>query len=135
MSQSTRLSLTFHAERAGPRIVFKKGDASKPGAQGHIPRVSRLVALAHKFQGLLDDGTVDSLADLARLGRVTRARITQIMDCLLLAPDIQEELLFLPSTTEGWDPVALRTIRYVCQTPLWQEQRKRWAELKETFDP
>ena len=33
------------------------------------------------------------MAELARLGWVSRARITQVMDLLLLAPEIQEELL------------------------------------------
>lgn len=36
-----------------------------------------------------------SMAELARLGRVSRARITQIMDLLMLAPEIQEEVLYL----------------------------------------
>ena len=35
---------------------------------------------------------------------VTRARMTQIMNLLNLAPDIQEELLLLPPVTEGRDP-------------------------------
>jgi hypothetical protein len=44
-----------------------------------VPRVARLLALAHKFQGMLDRGEVESIAELARLGRVSRARITQIL--------------------------------------------------------
>ena len=40
------------------------------------------------------------MAELARLGRVSRARITQIMDLLMLAPEIQEEVLHLPLVTE-----------------------------------
>ncbi|MBI5546764.1 MAG: hypothetical protein HY901_23010 [Deltaproteobacteria bacterium] len=100
-----------------------------PSAPGRIPRVTRLLALAHKFQRMIDDGTVESMADLARLGHVTRARVTQIMDLLLLAPDIQEALLFLPSGERGHDPIHLRELRYVCQAPVWAEQRARWAEL------
>jgi hypothetical protein len=38
------------------------------------------------------------MADLARLGHVSRARITQIMNLRLLAPDLQEDLLFMPRT-------------------------------------
>ena len=34
------------------------------------------------------------MAELARLVRVSRARITQILDLLLLAPEIQEDVLF-----------------------------------------
>jgi hypothetical protein len=96
--------------------------------QGRIPRVARLLALAHRFQGLLARGEVQSMADLARLGGVTRARVTQIMDLLLLAPDIQEALLFLPPVEGGRDPIHLRELRYVCQAPEWAEQRRRWRE-------
>jgi hypothetical protein len=58
-----------------------------------VPRIARLLALAHKFQKMLDSGEVESMAELARLGRVSRARITQIMDLLMLAPEIQEEIV------------------------------------------
>ena len=58
-----------------------------------VPRVARLLALAHKFQAMLDRGEVESMAELARLGRVSRARVTQVMDLLMLAPEIQEEVL------------------------------------------
>ena len=71
---------------------------------GSVPRVTRLMALAIKFDGMLARGEVRDYADLARLGYVTRARITQIMNILTLAPDIQEALLFLPRTTTGRDP-------------------------------
>ena len=48
-----------------------------------IPRISRLMALAIKFQDMVDQGEVNDYADLARLGYVTRARLTQIMNLLL----------------------------------------------------
>ena len=50
------------------------------------------------------------------------------MDLLLLAPDLQETLLFLPAAP-GRDPIHLRELRYLCQTPIWAEQRERWAEI------
>ena len=58
-----------------------------------LPRITRLVALAVRFEGLLQDGTVRDYADLARLGGVSRARITQIMSLRSLAPVIQERIL------------------------------------------
>ena len=58
-----------------------------------IARISRLMALAIKFQDVVDRGEVTDYADLARLGHVTRARLTQIMNLLHLAPEIQEEIL------------------------------------------
>ena len=61
-----------------------------------IPRIARLMALAIRFEGLVRKGTIRDYADLARRGHVTRARMTQIMKLLDLAPDIQEQILFLP---------------------------------------
>ena len=67
--------------------------AVKP-AMERIPRISRLMALAIHFDGLIRKGIVRDYADLARLGGVTRARITQIMNLLNLPPWRQEEILF-----------------------------------------
>ena len=53
------------------------------------------------MQELVDEGEVADYADLARLARVSRTRITQIMNLPLLAPDIQEGILFLPATDGG----------------------------------
>ena len=96
---------------------------------GTIPRISRLMALAIRFDRLIRDGVARDYADLARLGGVTRARLTQIMNLTLLAPDIQEAILFLPRTTRGRDPIAERMIRPIAAVPDWRKQRKLWKEL------
>jgi hypothetical protein len=95
---------------------------------GKMPRITRLMALAIKFEGLLRDGVVSDYADLARLGFVTRARMTQIMNLLNLAPDIQEEILFLPKTIAGRDPLSERNIRRVTAIVHWNRQRKLWRD-------
>ena len=69
--------------------------ASQP-ADPSIPRIARLLALAIRLEGLIREETIRDYAELARLGRVTRARMTQIMKLLDLAADIQEQILFLP---------------------------------------
>jgi len=73
---------------------------------GRVPRVARLLALARRFELLIETGVAADYADLARLGQVTRARVNQVMNLLVLAPDIQEAILFLPSVTSGKDPVS-----------------------------
>jgi hypothetical protein len=50
--------------------------------RGRIPRVARLLALAHHFQELLDSGTVETQAEIAELAKLTPARVTQIMNLL-----------------------------------------------------
>ena len=97
---------------------------------GRVPRVSRLMALAIRFDGLIRDGVVTDQADLARLGHVTRARVTQIMNLLHLAPDIQEELLFLPRVERGRDPIKERQLRPIAATPDWRKQRRIWKQLQ-----
>ena len=85
-----------------------------------IPRIARLMALAIKFQDMVDRGVVRDYADLARLGYVSRARLTQIMNLLLLAPDIQEAILFLQE--EG---LSERRLREVCKGVFWKTQRAK----------
>ena len=65
-----------------------RGRAKLPmeAAAPRMPRITRLMALAIKFQTMVERGEVRDYADLARLGYVTRARITQIMNLLNLAP-------------------------------------------------
>jgi len=97
---------------------------------GNIPRVTRLMALAIKLGADLDSGRLTDLADIARSGSITRARATQIMNLLHLAPDIQEALLFLPRTTKGRAPVTERELRELAIHVDWGEQRKVWRAMQ-----
>ena len=74
---------------------------------------SRLMALAIRLVQLIRDGVVTDQAELARLWHVSRARLTQIMNLLCIAPDLQEHILFLPPTKRGRDPVSERDVRPV----------------------
>ena len=69
------------------------------------------MALAIRLDQLIRDGVVTDQAELARLGHVSRARLTQMMNLLNLAPDIQEALLFFPRVESGRDPVGERELR------------------------
>jgi hypothetical protein len=93
-----------------------------------VPRVSRLLAQAHRFAGLIRDGSVKDYAELARLAQVSRARLTQIMNLLLLAPDIQEQSLFRPKTAKGHDPIRVQHLQTVALAADWSEQRGLWRE-------
>jgi hypothetical protein len=96
---------------------------------GRVPRVSRWMALAIRCERLLREGHIANYAELARLGHVTHARISQIMNLLYLAPDIQEALLFLPRTQRGRDPIILRDLQPVAAVLDWHQQRRLWSRL------
>ena len=126
-------STTIHECSVRLKGSTQAGQARRCGqpalSAGRVPRVARLLALAHKFDGLLRRGAVANGATLARLGHVSRARITQILNLLHLAPDIQEAILYLPLTVRGRDAVRLRQLQALTQILDWSEQRAWWQAL------
>ena len=102
----------------------------KPLYQGNIPRVSRLMALALRFEKLLKEGVVDNYAELATLGHVSRPRITQIMALLHLSPTIISEILDFPATIHGRDVISERDLRPIYAEILWDDQVGMWQRLK-----
>lgn len=113
----------FGRGRKGRKVIHGGPHPQAPPT-GRIPRISRLVALAHRFDRLIKAGEITDQAEIARLGHVSRARVTQIMNLLLLAPDIQEEILFLPRTRSGRDPIREIMLRPIAAVLDWRKQRR-----------
>ena len=129
MSQLT-VTQEVHFQRGGQGRKELQGSPPKPPVPpGRVPRVARLMALAIRFDELICDGTVADYAEIARLGHVTRARLTQIMNLLHLAPDIQEAILFMPCAELGGDPITERELRPIAAVPDWKKQRRMWREV------
>jgi hypothetical protein len=137
MSEQAKLMVTskvhFRRGQKG-RVELRVGEAPKlqPPAtepRGRVPKLSRLMALAIRLQGMLERGDVKDYAELARLGHVTRARVTQIMNLLLLAPDIQQQVLFLPLVEEGQDAVREWQVRPIAAEAVWRKQRRMWRQV------
>lgn len=116
----------FTRGKSGRRRICEKPPATQDVPLGRIPRISKLMALAIRFDRLLHEGTVTDQSELARLTQVTQPRMTQIMNLLHLAPDIQEALLFLPRVMLGNDSVHERVLRPLAAELEWQRQRKAW---------
>jgi hypothetical protein len=91
-----------------------------------LPRITEVLGLALQFQEMIDRGEVCQHADLARLGCVSRERISQIMILTWLAPDIQEEILRLPPSPRGRSSITELALRELARLPTWQIQRQRW---------
>lgn len=111
------------------RKELRAGEDRIEVPEGHIPRVSRLMALAIRFEQLVREGAVSDYAELSRLGQVTRARMSQIVGLLNLAASLQEELLFLPRVQRGRDPVTERDLRKLVAEPDWARQLREWKLL------
>ncbi len=97
---------------------------------GRIPRIAKLVALANRMQSMIDSGEVESFQQLAELGRISQPRMTQIMSLQLLAPDIQEELLYLPEVIQGKAAIHERLLRQLTTELNWKVQRRMWARIR-----
>jgi hypothetical protein len=87
-----------------------------------------VLALALQFQEMIDSGEVRDYADLARLGCVSRERISQIMMLVWFAPDIQQAVLRLPPYS-GHVPFSEGALRRIAKMPLWEDQRRAAREL------
>lgn len=129
------LTVTRKIQFNGAARGRKRIEPATPKAEvaaGRVPRITRLMALAIEMQRMLDEGVVRNYAELARLGHVSRARITQIMNLNLLAPDLQEEILFLPPVECGRDPIREHAVRAIVAVPDWGKQWRMWFDLGPT---
>ena len=100
------------------RVVPLQG---KPLAR--VPRVARLLALAHRIDGMIRAGELKDWAEAARMIGVTRARMTQIGNLMLLTPEIQEQILDMDSIPARHDPVTERDLRFVVTKTIWTAQQ------------
>ena len=114
--RSLRVSAPLARVR-GATVDLKPPPRPKPTSPS---RVARMLALGHEIVRLVDAGLLKDQADAADLLGFTRARISQIVDLTLLAPDIQEALLF--GETEGLSEHRLRAVVAVGE---WAAQREK----------
>ena len=127
-------TVTVELNLAPPRRHRVRADDPSPElvqtrSPNQLPRITRLMALAIKFQEMVERGEVHDYADLARLGHVSRARITQITNLLHLAPDIQEQLIILRTANGSGRILCERHLRKLAGMIDWSEQRQFWRDI------
>lgn len=115
---------TLHRVRRGKAIAFVSQPVVPQATVRRPAKVAKMLALAHHLQHAIERGIAHDRADVARRLGLTRARVTQLFDLLLLAPDLQEELLHLSSAS-----VTEKVVRSVASHHCWVSQRERWRLL------
>jgi DNA invertase Pin-like site-specific DNA recombinase len=108
--------------RRSPRAAAERAEP--------VPRITRLLALALKFEQLIESGVVSNYAAVAQVARVSRSRVTQMTSLLNLAPDIQEKILFLPAAEARQLRISEPSLRKLTATLLWNQQREQWKTLR-----
>ena len=121
--------LAIAAEHRADRKRHVSCSTNGPRPVRRPAKIARLLALAHHIEAAIEGGEYKDRADAARQLGVTRARISQIMDLALLAPDIQEAILFMEAV-DGVEPVRERGMRGILGDGDWEGQRGRWGELR-----
>lgn len=117
----------FHRVRRGRRVVLSVTPPPKPEPVHRPAKVAQMLALAHHLQRAIDRGDVADRAAVARRLGLTRARVTQLLDLLLLAPDLQMAVLRLDAV-DGAEPMAERMLRALAHAGTWAEQRVAWSD-------
>src|SRR5688572_20128839 len=109
----------------------KMGPLDGPASgNGRLPRVTQVMALAIQFQDMIQRREAKDYADLARLGCLTRERMSQIMELVWLAPDIQQEILEFPPSGAARFPISEVAVRRIASSLSWEEQRQQWKKLQ-----
>jgi hypothetical protein len=93
-------------------------------------RVAGMIALAFQIERMIDSGEMRDRAQVARAVGFSRARVTQLLDLTLLAPDLIEEIVFIEHE-RGIERVTERSPRRIVHAGSWDEQRRRWRTLRE----
>ena len=97
------------------RRVLATGES--PDAKEAVPRIARLLALAHKWEDMVRRGEVSGYAEIALRCGLSRARVGVICKLTLLAPDVQGTLLQQSHRLQA------RLVRSVIVAD-WEEQRR-----------
>jgi len=115
MNERMTITREFHVARRNHGRKQLRDGAAPEVPTGRVPRIARLM-------------------ELARFGHITTARMTQIMKLLNLAPDIQEQVLFLARTERGRDAIKETDVRPIARILDWRKQRRMWAALQRRVD-
>lgn len=124
-------TLTRHvaAERIVSAATHRRG-RPRPPKKPRTPRVVELLQKALEWQGLLKSGEAANRAEIARGEGLSRARVTQVMSLLRLAPEIREYILSMTESV-GRPTVTERALRPISRLENTRDQLRRFLDLIE----
>jgi hypothetical protein len=108
-----RLTRRVPADQVISAIPPPRGKPKPPKAP-RTPRVVELLRKALEWQALLASGEALNKSDIARREGITRARVTQVMGLLRLAPEIQQHILSMPDAVRR-PAITERALRPIAQ--------------------
>lgn len=120
-SRPAATTSTFRVKLRKKNPTKQSQPPEKPNTR--VPRVARLLALAHRIDGMIRSGELKNWAEAARLIGVTRARMTQIANLMLLGPEIQTVILDSSSISDDKHPTTERDLRLLHLRIHWKDQR------------
>jgi hypothetical protein len=127
-SPRVEFQVRFRRGDRGRRQVIEESDQTRAEPpSGELPRLTKLLALAHRWNRLIEEGAVSDRAEIARTMGLSRARVTQIMDLLYLASEIQERIL--GGQGEGVPEVPEREVRSLTKIPIWKMLCRTWNDM------
>ncbi|MFN7893690.1 MAG: hypothetical protein ACK5OC_25610 [Pirellula sp.] len=118
--------LEFKSGKRTAKTIVEAGTQPEQPMPSRLPRITKMMALAIRLDHLIKSGQVTDQAELAKVGHISRARLTQIMDLNLLAPDIQEEILFLRANQTNQVGLIERELRSISKLICWNKQQQMW---------
>lgn len=121
--------LEFKSGKRTAKTIVEAGTQPEQPTPARLPRITKMMALAIRLDCLIKSGQVADQAELARVGHVSRARLTQILDLTLLAPYIQEDILHLGSSDTVDTTISERDLRTISHATCWNRQCKMWNTL------
>lgn len=93
-----------------------KARNQKPPKPPQTPKVVKLLRTAQEWRRQLEAGEVENQTAIARREGITRARVTQVMSLVRLAPEIQEQILSIPDMVLR-PAITERALRPIAQNP------------------
>ena len=123
---ATMVEGALHRIRQGKKKRFASAPTPSPGRRPS--RIAVTLAFAQQIARAIARREMMDQAEAARRYGLTRARLSQILDLTHLAPDLQEEILFLEAVGVH-QPLGDRSLRPVLRHQLWADQRAAYRRL------